>query len=259
MNSLGIAWRSIRYFLLSVDEHSLHSPFLFDFYNQVIKDQNEKNSSWIQIEATRKKLLSDQRKLEVIDYGAGSGRNPLRKISEIARISLNTPARCRLVSRIIRNYECKTILELGTSLGINTLYLSRSIPSAKVWTVEGCPRISEVAGKCFEEHKVKNVKLITGNIDHVLLPLINNLPPFDLVYFDANHLYEPTLRYYNAVKQKAHQGSIFIFDDIYWSDGMFQAWQEIIKSPELDLSIELYDLGIIFFKKFEHKQHFILR
>jgi len=86
-------------------------------------------------------------------------------------------------------------------------------------------------------------------------------PPdvIDLVYFDGNHQKEPTLNYFHTCLQKAHKNSLFIFDDIHWSDGMEEAWEQIKKHDRVHLTIDLFQFGIVFFEKEMPKQHFILK
>jgi hypothetical protein len=43
-------------------------------------------------------------------------------------------------------------------------------------------------------------------------------------------------------------------DDIYWSEGMTKAWQAIKKHPDVTLSIDIFDIGIVFFRKELSKQ-----
>ena len=45
-------------------------------------------------------------------------------------------------------------------------------------------------------------------------------------------------------------------DDIHWSRGMYRAWSRIIKRPEISLSIELFNTGIVFVGEKIQKDHF---
>jgi hypothetical protein len=50
-----------------------------------------------------------------------------------------------------------------------------------------------------------------------------------------------------------------IFDDIHWSEGMLRAWETIKKDSAVTLSIDLFFIGIVLFKKdIKEKQHFVL-
>jgi len=82
---------------------------------------------------------------------------------------------------------------------------------------------------------------------------------FDLVYFDGNHQKEATLKYFKTLLSSAHNDSVFIFDDIHWSKEMQEAWREIIAHPEVQVSIDTFQWGLIFFRKEQVKQDFTIR
>jgi len=50
-----------------------------------------------------------------------------------------------------------------------------------------------------------------------------------------------------------------IFDDIYWSEGMQQAWTEICARPEVTLSLDLFHMGVVFFNPGLTKEHYYIR
>jgi predicted O-methyltransferase YrrM len=88
---------------------------------------------------------------------------------------------------------------------------------------------------------------------------LNSLPKLDLVFFDGNHQKVPTLDYFHHCLTKAHENSIFIFDDIHWSSEMDEAWQQIQGHEQVSLTIDLFQFGLVFFRKGIAKQHFTLR
>src|ERR1700758_4501086 len=78
----------IQYLLRAKDEHSLHSPFVYKLYTEVITDKN-KYYAFDELDKTRKQLLQNQQNIEVIDLGAGSKKmNNTRKIADIAKYSI---------------------------------------------------------------------------------------------------------------------------------------------------------------------------
>ncbi|MCK4749369.1 MAG: hypothetical protein KAT15_20085, partial [Bacteroidales bacterium] len=68
-------------------------------------------------------------------------------------------------------------------------------------------------------------------------------------FVDANHRYDPTIRYVKVLVEKAGDESVIIMDDIYWSKGMFKAWKEVISWPEVRISIDLFHMGILLLRK----------
>ncbi len=71
----------------------------------------------------------------------------------------------------------------------------------------------------------------------------------------------------HKTKEESHNGdgilhrafSVFIFDDIYWSKPMSEAWAIIINHPKVTVSIDTFYWGIVFFRKEQVKEHFTVR
>ncbi|MEK6480826.1 class I SAM-dependent methyltransferase [Catalinimonas sp. 4WD22] len=181
-----------------------------------------------------------------------------RKISNIAAHSLSRSKFCRFLSRLVSYQKPKTIIELGSSLGITTLYLSAAHPEANIYTFEGCPETARLARQLFEKWEFKNIHLVEGNIDDKLPQVLSDCQHVDFAYLDANHKYQPTLNYYECLREKSHEQSIFVLDDIYWSTEMQKAWNEIYQKKEISLSIDLFDAGLLFFESLQKKQHYLL-
>ena len=213
-----------------------------------------------EIKAAIVSVLTDM-EITIEDYGAGSRVNNsnTRKIKDIAKNTLKSPKYGQLLFRLVNRFKPATILELGTSLGISTLYLAASSKKIKVTTVEGCPNTAKVAQINFDKIGFKNIELINDTFDHFLpkhLPKINVL---DFVFFDGNHQKEATINYFNLCVEKTHNNTVFIFDDIHWSEGMTAAWEEIKKHPKVTSTIDIYFMGIVFFNSELSKENFVLK
>jgi predicted O-methyltransferase YrrM len=251
----------LKFLLKSKNEHSLHSPFVFDLYTNVIQNKR-KESVYTEIEKFRDDQINNHNSIEIQDFGAGSKLNKsnVRKISEIAKNAEKAPKFGQLLYRLVSFFQPKTIFDLGTSLGITTLYLSKSAnTNSIVYTFEGCPNTAKVAEKLFEKAEIQNVEQIIGNIDETLQNQLAKIDTLDFVFFDANHRYEPTIRYFNQCLKKANEQTVFVFDDVHWSAEMEQAWDFIKNHQEVMISLDLFFIGIVFFRKNQPKQHFDLR
>ena len=246
----------VSHWLNAVNAHSLHAPFVYDFYVNTLKPDAQLDV-FRQIEQHRIRLLSDHSPIRINSPGAPSriSQKRKRKISNIAKRGISQARYSRLLYRIAHRQEAKVIIELGTSLGINTLYLSASSPEATIYTFEGCEETAGVAKDMFEAWDYKNICLVEGNIDDTLPDLLNQIEEVDFAYLDANHRYAPTLSYFQSLLAKAHAKSIFALDDIHWSTAMAKAWKDIVKRPEVSLSLDLFELGIVFFRENQVKQY----
>ena len=249
----------LRYWLNAVNQHSLHPPFVYDFYTRIIQGKQE-NELFDTIESYRHQYLQDENYIKVTSPGAPSrvSNDGKRKISRLAQHGISKPKNSRLLYRIIQDMQPEIIVELGSSLGINTLYLSAAYPQAQVYTFEGCKETAQLAAQLYDNWPIKNISLIEGNIDETLPRLCTKLDRIDFAYLDANHRFKPTVNYFNLLMKKSSSHSILILDDIYWSEGMYQAWKTIISKPEISLSLDLFELGIVFCRKLPIKQHYTL-
>lgn len=247
----------LNYWLDSVNEHSLHSPFLYDLYTKVI---NVEPAPELDIEKLRFDLLKTHREIDVPDLGAKSKHfvNSTRKISEIADTSLSSVRLSSLYQRLAAYAEAKTIVELGTSFGLNTLYLAKK-KGVKVYTFEGSESIAEVAEDTFKFAAAKNIELIKGNINSTLYSTLSRIPKIDFAFIDANHQYEATKKYFEELLMKVHHKSVMVIDDIHGNPGMSNAWKEICRHDLVHTTLDLYRCGILFFDPSLTKQHVVLQ
>ena len=88
---------------------------------------------------------------------------------------------------------------------------------------------------------------------------ILNEEKIDFIFIDGNHRKDATLHYFKLYLLKAHQHSVMVFDDIYWSDGMKEAWAEIRDHESVTVTIDLFWVGLVFFVKDHPKQNFSMR
>lgn len=234
--------------------HGVHSPFVFDFIQHVLNDDRY-FYAYQPIENIRKLMLNDTRVLSVEKFATGS-----RTVSFIAKSTLKAVKFDQLLFRIIDHYAPEYLLELGTSLGITGAYLAMANPSATLTTMEEATAIAAVAKENFQKLGIKNIRLIEGNFDRTLSVWLETKPRVDFVLIDGNHQYTSTLNYFHRLLDHTHEYSILIVDDIHGSIEMEKAWNEIQQHPAVTLTINLFFIGLVFFRKeFKVKQHLAIR
>ena len=251
----------INYRLTAFTEHDIHSPFLYDFYMELIRNEHP-YQDFEELDKLRKKLLADTTLIEVSDFGAGSKKlaSNKRSIQQIAKHGIAQKKQAEFLYRLLNKFSPKTIVELGTSLGLTSMYLSKAVPKSTIYTIEGCPNLFSFSNVIFKKERVNNIKSHQGNFNDVLPELLKNLDTLDCLYIDGNHSYEPTMHYFELALAKKNANSIFIFDDINWSEGMQKAWKEIVANTEVKLSLDFFHFGIVFFRtENKAKEHFVLR
>ena len=241
--------------------HGVHSPFVFSFITEVLNDKRF-FYCYETIEIVREQLKNDDTLLTIEDFGAGSRihTHTQRTIRDIATSSLKPKKYSQLLFRMVNYFQPSVILELGTSLGITTSYLASGKVDAQVITMEGAKAIATIAQQNFRSLHLKNIQLVTGNFDVTLPGTLEQLPGVDFAFIDGNHRLQPTLHYFELLLPKVHEYSVLIFDDIHWSSEMEEAWNTIKKHEEVRLTIDLFFIGIVFFRKENKvKQDFAIR
>jgi len=239
----------------------MHSPFVFDFILNVLNNKSHYQPP-AEIEQLRRELLSDKRIIGVEDLGAGSrsGSSKQRSVNRIARSALKPKRLAQVLFRLAKHYQPKTIVELGTSLGITTSYFSKACPDAVITSIEGSASVAAIAEESFQKLNCANVRLVKGNFDEVLYPAIHPFLSIDLAYIDGNHRYRPTINYFHQFLTHSHNQTILVFDDIHWSAEMEKAWEEIKQHPSVPYTIDIFFLGFVFFRQeFKVKQNFSIR
>jgi predicted O-methyltransferase YrrM len=244
----------------SKNRHGLHSPFIYRLVDEIIYDNRHKEV-YDTVEAQRNHLLKDDRVITVTDLGAGShvNNNKQKRISDITTNALKPPKLAKLLYRLVAFVKPTNIIELGTCLGITTVYLQHAAPNAKVYTLEGCPQTAGIAKEVFKKAGLNDIEVITGNFDDTLGGVLNSQEKLDFVYIDGNHQRDATLRYFEWCLPKVHEDTMLIFDDIYWSDGMKQAWEQIKAHPQVSATVDLFWIGLVFFKTGQAKEDFKIR
>jgi predicted O-methyltransferase YrrM len=260
MSAISYSFNYLKYYLTAQTKHDIHSPFVFDFVTNVINKKNHL-PEFDKIENRRKELLKNDKVINVTDYGTAfkGPKTYQRKISAITYHSAKPAKYARLLYRIVHYFKPENILELGTSFGISTLYMASAKREAKIITLEGCFETAKVAKENFQLLGFKNTEQIIGDFNQTLDEAINKISTLDFVFFDGNHQKEPTLNYFQKCLSKSHNKSIFIFDDINWSDEMKEAWKEIQSHPKVTATIDLFILGMVFFNPDLTKQDFVIR
>ena len=236
--------------------HGIHSPFVYSFVKDVIHEHRgfkvpEK------VEVAHREYLQSQKNVKAGRWGAGSFYSSNEsKLGQLVKASSVSRKVGGLLYRVCQWANPQNVLEIGTSVGVSTMYLAAAQSDAKVITLEGNSEKVAIAKECFKKLSLNNVEVLEGEFDTTLSQVISAIPRADLIFFDGNHRAEPTLRYFKNCLRLKHDESVFIFDDIRWSREMYNTWKVICSHQTVSVSIDLFSLGIVFFRTGIAKQHF---
>jgi len=247
----------VRFFRAAVTKYQLHSPFVFELACSVLEDKR-RFYAFEAVESLRQKMLLSDVALKVTDFGSRkSEQQKKRSVRSIARLAGSSRVQGRMLFRMANHLRPQKILELGTSLGIGAMYLSSAVREAKFISLEGSPEVAQVARLNLELMGLdKNAAVLEGPFEQMLLPALQTLQNLDLVFFDGNHLPEPTLHYFEACLAYSHEKTAFVFDDMHGSAGMVEAWEQLKNHPRVTLTIDFFELSVAFIDPdFREKQH----
>ncbi len=250
----------IKYRWQSTTAHGVHSPFVYDLITNLIYNKTS-FYAYRHVEAIRNALLNNRKEIEIQDFGAGSkmGGGKFRRISDIARTSVKSTKYSQLLFRLAESYKPNSIVELGTSLGLTSLYFALACPKAKIITVEADPNLAKLADSLFQKQKKTNIEVRNRTFKEEIPAILKELDTVDFVFFDGHHDGTATLEYFQAFLNKINEDTVFVFDDINWSSDMQKAWQEIKAHEKVSLSIDLFEMGIVYFKSRFQKENFVVR
>ena len=265
----------------------VHSPYLFEWVRMVMMDKNA-YYIWGEIERCREKMLRDERELEFVDYGSGKlkGENgklkgesgERRRVCDIARRSLAKRKYAQMLSRLVNwlgsplltspsrggigdetleDRKGLTIVELGTSLGVTTAYMAAMDSRNRVVTFEGCEAVANIAKENWKALNINNIECRVGEID--VEELVGDIEYLDMAFIDANHTYVSTCEYFDVLAGKVREKSVIVVDDIHYSEEMEKAWKAICADERVTSTIDLYQMGLVFFDKHYWKRHYTMR
>jgi predicted O-methyltransferase YrrM len=258
-----MSWKYIRY-LLTADNgrgHGIHSPFVYQLIREVFMDQ-KKVPAYELPEQYRQTVLHNRTLLDIEDLGAGSvgGSRRKRSVASIASNSVKHQRYASLLFRLGNFLKARRILELGTSLGVTSMYLASVSTAEEVVTMEGSSEVADQAEAAFRARGLDKIRVVRGNFDDRLPELLQTMTQIELAYVDGNHRKNPTLDYFNQILPLVPNEGCIVFDDIHWSREMEEAWAEICADQRVTLTIDLFAIGLVFVRKEQlEKQHFTIR
>ena len=227
---------------------TIDSPHVAEFIKEVIWRNDIPKQTIEEIETRRKQLLKSSESITPVDLGAGSfsGKTQTRTIAEIAKNAVSSKEKCKLLHNTAQYYKPNSLLELGTSLGISSLYLSKALPEATVYTIEGDLRILGIASS-HKVSKTENIQYINSGFEQGLNKLLSEGQSIDVLLIDGAHhseLQKPLMPYYKGI---SHKKTVWIIDDIYWSEDMTEWWTSLKKETRFNVAIDLFHYGILYY------------
>lgn len=228
----------------------IHSPYLFEFVHEVVFNSPDIKVPQ-EISEMHRLLRKDQTTIPADQMRVGSkvDRSTGRTVQSFIRGSSVTEKNGELLFRITNWFKPDMILELGTGLGISTMYMGWGWPGVPLHSIEGNTERAAYAAQLVCRCHLEQVSIHWGDLENKLEEVLPLIEGRFVAFVDANHRYEPTIRYVKSILERAGDEAVIVMDDIYWSRGMQRAWKEVISWPEIRVSIDLYHMGILLLRK----------
>lgn len=260
MNNLAHRIReTFAFYRRAQTKYQLHSPFIFGLADAVLEDRRL-FYAYRDVEAVREAMINSKTMLSVTDFGTGADKQPgteqTKVLGQLVRRAASSPEQGRRLFRLVNWAQPTTMLELGTGAGVGAMYMAAAAREAKFVSLEGSAALAGVSRANLDLLGLKKTQIISGAFEKTLPEALSLLSSVDFIYIDGNHRTAPTLQYFEQCLPFAHDRTVFVFDDIHWSPEMSEAWRQLQTHPRTTLTVDLYDLALVFINPdFKEKQH----
>ena len=234
----------LRFLLKASNQHGVHSPFVYQLITKCFYRKTPENL-WRKYLNAKQEIFDCQKKSE-------------RLVSNVVKVSEISNNKAKILIKTIRYFKPKNILKIGTSLDLQTAAIKIGSKNAAITTLESCPKKNVIEQDLFEKDNFNTVEILNSDFSKTLLKYTQN-KQFDCVFFDKNQTKQATLNCFEECLKTIHNDSFFIFEAIYWTAEMQEAWSFIKKHPKVAVTIDVFYYGIVFFRKEQEKEHFKIR
>lgn len=245
--------RLFEYKKQAVGAHGLHSPFVYKLYTDYIRKKRKHLQP--EIERLRKISRKSTTSIEVTDFKSNTTRT--KSLKDESRSSPSSAVFSAFLCQLLNYLKAESVLETGTSLGFNSLYLAQSRVK-QVWTLEGNAAIARLAQGHFKQMNAEKIKLITGNIHDTFGPTLEKSRA-DVIFLDADHRSVAISKFVEMIAPYLKQIKCIIIHDIYWSEDMTRIWKQLITDSRFPMTIDIFQAGLLFPNQNMEKQHFVVK
>lgn len=232
------------HFFESTGVQKIHSPFVFQFYMRVLR--NKRGAAHLGKEKQLPSPFVINKKEGIIKDSKTQKKNQ----SFLFRAKYR-----RLFQRMIPYLALHHVLEIGDcavpSLAFDFSNIDKKYPirGGEVFdfkAVKGEFSLAQIIRISKEEEIPESIK--------------KNLPNMDMVYIEGENNTKRMFANFETCIPQISKNAVLVLGGINDSEQMKVAWMELKRNDRVTFSIDLYHLGLVFFRKeMKVKQHFKLR
>lgn len=240
--SVRYLWKFVQYLYKSKHRRGfgIHSPSLFYVVTMIIEDKNP-YYCFERIEGLRR-FLKKSGKTIPCDWKDGEKE---RKVSDLIQSQNFSPAYDQLLFRLVNHYKPQTVLELGDTIGLSTLYLASSDHNMKVVSVGGSENIIQFARQVLEKNKVLNVEFKKNITKEAFRAVGENLEEVDFLYFGRMFPADKIKEVVDTLECSITSRTVMVVSDIYKTKQKELMWDVLKKHPKVRVSVEMFHYGIL--------------
>lgn len=247
-----LLYRGVRY----RKGYGVHSPFVYNLITKVIEEPCP-YYSFYDIELVRRQLIYRDTLISYPDRRQ-KGKLRSRTIGQIVEREGIKAKHGALLFRLANYFKSKQILQLGTSMGLSTLYLTSYATDIRCIALENVPEFAGIAQISFEKAARNPIDLRTGSFRELLPQALKDMEKIDFVFFNTLYEQQNNDWLFETCLKRIQDETVFVFEGIKSSRKMREFWQKVCSHPEVTVTIDLYAMGIVFFNKRLHKRNYIV-
>lgn len=235
--------------------YGVHSPFVFDLITKVI-EESRPYYIYKDIEQERKKLSFHKKQITYRDYRQAYAMHTC-PIGRLVKREAISPKQGKLLFRLVNYFHSRTIVQLGPTIGLSTLYLTSCAKGIKCIALEPVPEFAEIADDLFRTAARNPIDLRVGAYRELLPQALVDIGQPDLVFFNTLYAPEDNEWLFEAVVRQVHPGTLLVFVGIRENHPMRVFWEKICAHPAVTVTIDLYTVGLVFFDPKLHKRDYV--
>jgi len=242
--------------------HGIHSPFVYDFIKNILNNDKIKFEDLNLIKACILKEVSYIQRSEYNKNSKALFKSKKISVKRFLKYSSLNEKYGSLLNKMVKYYNISCVIELGTGLGISAYYFLYKNDNLFLHTIEGNNELAKISYELLYGNGFKNFKVYNCNFKEGLDLILYEIQDKEklLFFIDGDHIGKHLQYYIEKILSNLKKDECYIvIDDIRWSTDMYNAWKDITKNSNINLSIDLGRMGILIKKPQFLKQYFMIR
>jgi len=230
--------------------HGIHSPFLFRLITTVVEDKQRYPEYGIYKELKNRALdlLNNYPEASLAKIFQHYYFSHSRKLYQ----KVELPNRyAKVVFRLIREFKPSSILNYGPTLGVSLALMAMADRKVPVYQAVNDPEDEVFSRELLRDSGFSNIHFLQEDASNPVNPefIMINYPdrPEQLQLVVKKYLEKPS------------DDGVLVIRGIHESKETQNIWQEVIASERVRVSLDLFAIGIVLFRKGLQKENFIHR